>query len=734
MAKNDVTTRLLGAPKSLLKALKDGEGGLKQFGKTAGSVAKGVATGFAGLATIGVGAAIGLTKIGEGFDTEFDKIRVGTGATGEALEGLKSDFKDVLSTVPTDAASAGTAIADLNTRLGLTGDALETSATQFLNLGRISGGDVATQIEKVSRTFGDWNVATENQEDALDRIFRASQASGVGIEELSGQLVQFGAPLRNLGFDIDESSALLAQFGKAGVNTETVFAGLKAGVGSLAKAGEDVPSTFRRIVEEIGELGPTSESTRLAIKLFGQDAGPDLADAITGGKFAIDDMLTAIRDGEDTINTAAKDTESFGEKWQLIKNRVLVGIEPLATRVFEGVGTAMDRLGPIIDRVVEGVGTIVAGFTGASDGTSGLASFGARIGEVVAFVQANWPQVRDLIVETVRNIIAFVQENWPPVWARVRTVLAGIIDFVRTNWPEISATIEAVIERVLDIVASVTELIAVVWEKWGDELLLVISVVTEVIIDVVTKALDFISAVIETVTAVISGDWDRAWDGIKAVVATAWELIKAVVSGALEILKTGIKLALEGIKTAMGGIWGDISSSVSGTWETIKSTIGTAIDGIVGFVVELPGRITSAAAGIWDGITDGFKTAINTIIDGWNNLSFTLPKIDLGPLGSVGGFTISTPNLPRLADGAALFGETLFIGGDNRNARYDPELVGSASDVERYIGLAVDRVFAERGLTGGLLDQSPRFLIEKVVAEPGRTVEQELTDLWNQTL
>ena len=59
---------------------------------------------------------------------------MGTGATGEALAGLEDSFKAVFSSVPVDAADASTAIADLNTRLGLTGDDLEIRPTQFLGI------------------------------------------------------------------------------------------------------------------------------------------------------------------------------------------------------------------------------------------------------------------------------------------------------------------------------------------------------------------------------------------------------------------------------------------------------------------------------------------------------------------------------------------------------------------------------------------------------------------------
>ena len=67
------------------------------------------------LAGAGIGVAIAggfaALKLGESFDAAFDTIRLGTGATGEALKGLQADFKGVFQSVPTDAGLAASAVA-----------------------------------------------------------------------------------------------------------------------------------------------------------------------------------------------------------------------------------------------------------------------------------------------------------------------------------------------------------------------------------------------------------------------------------------------------------------------------------------------------------------------------------------------------------------------------------------------------------------------------------------------
>jgi len=58
-------------------------------------------------------------------------------------------------------------------------------ATRFLELSRITGTDVASNIKEVTRLFGNWNVAAEEQTGMLDYLFKVSQSTGIGVDRLS---------------------------------------------------------------------------------------------------------------------------------------------------------------------------------------------------------------------------------------------------------------------------------------------------------------------------------------------------------------------------------------------------------------------------------------------------------------------------------------------------------------------------------------------------------------------
>ena len=207
------------------------DGLLGKFGPVGGAATAAAAVAVAAIAAIGVA----VIHYGGQFDEAFDSIRIGTGATGKALAGLQDDFKAVVSSVPTDFASASSAITELNRRLGLTGEPLQTLSEQFLELSRLTGSDVAENVRLGTRLFGDWSIAAKDQSGALDMLFRATQQSGIGMGDLMQTVVEFGAPLRNMGFGFTDSIAMLAKWEREGVNTSTVLTGMKFALKTFAQ-------------------------------------------------------------------------------------------------------------------------------------------------------------------------------------------------------------------------------------------------------------------------------------------------------------------------------------------------------------------------------------------------------------------------------------------------------------------------------------------------------------------
>jgi hypothetical protein len=544
---------LAGDAKGVTQAFDQAESKAKGFGGKMKSAGKVAGAAFAAVGAAAGGAAVGLFKIGSIFDEQYDKIRIDTGATGDALKGLQGDFKAVVSSVPTDFASAGTAVADLNTRLGLMGKPLHERSAQFLELSRITKTDVAGNIKNLSRVFGDWGIATEDQASTLDKVFRASQATGAGLDQLSTQVVQFGAPLRQLGFSLDESLAMLGKFEKEGVNTELVLGSMRVALGRMARAGEAPVETFRRVTGEIKSAGSAGEANAKALELFGARAGPDMAAAIREGRFELGDLLTTISDGSETIMQAGADTQDFSEKWQMFKNRVLVALEPIAMRVFDAIGSAMDTLGPKAQALIDRWGPPLQAF----------------IQNVLGALGRWWSENGPAIIATAQDL-----------FARVTAVVGGFVASVRTWLDQNRSTIDGwrvkltgIFNTVWGVISGFVELVKVAWATFGRTILNTAASVFGNILRLIDGSLRSIKGLIDLFTGLLTGDWSRAWEGIKGIVSGAWEKIKGIIGLALDAVRVIVSLAWDAVRAVFSGAFGAFKDIVRTGLLTIQERI-----------------------------------------------------------------------------------------------------------------------------------------------------------------
>lgn len=330
------------------------------------------------MAVTGAITAVGAASVAawNTVDEAYDMIAKGTGATGDALEDLQQSFDNVFSSIPTEAATAGSAIADINTRFGFTGEVLEDCTKKFIQFAEVNNTDVSTSIANVSRYMGDAGIESSKYGEVLDQLTAASQASGISVDKLSESLTKYGAPMRALGFDTKESIAIFAGWEKAGVNTEIAFSGMKQAIGKWSKSGKDARKEFKKTLDEIAACPDIADATSKAIEVFGQKAGPDLADAIQGGRFAYEDFLSVVE------NSSGQLEQTFNDTLDPIDN-VKVAMQGLTSQGAELGGALLETLAPMITALVEKIKELTTWFKGLDDNQKEMV---VKIGLVVAAI------------------------------------------------------------------------------------------------------------------------------------------------------------------------------------------------------------------------------------------------------------------------------------------------------------------------------------------------------------
>lgn len=314
----------------------------------------------AGAVVVGAIGAAGKAayEIGASFDDAYDTIRIGTGASGEAFEGLQESMRNVARDsigVGSDLGEIGTTLADLNTRLGVTGEPLEKLTTQFQQL---KGMGMDVDINAVTGAFQQFGVEVDAMPGMMDTLFQISQATGREMNDLVGNLSKSGPALQQFGFGLEESAGLLGALDKAGLDSEKTLGSMTKALGEFAKQGKDPQEALWGTIQQIEDLqraGKDMEAIDLANSIFGAKGGAGFVAAVESGQFAYDDFMESIGASGDTINGLAEDTADFAEHWNQFKLQALLAIEPVATMMFDAMVPALDLARGGLERAASAV-------------------------------------------------------------------------------------------------------------------------------------------------------------------------------------------------------------------------------------------------------------------------------------------------------------------------------------------------------------------------------------------
>ena len=440
-----------------------------------------------------------LKDLGSQFDGAADAIRIGTGATGDALDGLLDDFDEVYKSVPTTMEDASKAIADYNTRLGLTGPQLQEISKQALQVSDMLGDDLGGVIEESSQAFQQWNIDADNMGGAMDYIFKVSQSTGMGFTDLMSNMQKFGPQLQEMGYSFETASALMGQLDKAGVNTEEVLSAMKKSVGALAKEGISASDGLAMYYEQIKNAGTAAEAASIASEIFGTKAGSTMAAAIRDGTLAVGDLTESLLENGETIAGAAEDTYDFAERLQIMKQGLEVALKPMANTVFDGLNKfmpvlqkLMEQIVPVISDAVEAAAPFVEEFLmGAADALEDVLPL---ISQLAADLL---PILTQLMSTLLPPLLSLVQTLLPPLMQIVGAILPPIASLLSTILPMITQIVSAVLPVLAQIISALLPVITPLLE-------VALQIVNDVIMPLLPPLMQIVQALLPPLVSLLN--------------------------------------------------------------------------------------------------------------------------------------------------------------------------------------------------------------------------------------
>lgn len=632
-AQKESTTAVDESAKSMAAA----EEQSKKFGKAL----DGAALAIGGMA---LGAAGALVKLGTDFDEAFRTIRTGTGATGEAFEGLKDSALSVMDTVPAmdgGMSQISETIADLNTRLGLTDEPLETMTGQMVALSNMG---VDADINAVSQAMNGFGIEAKDMPAALDELFQVSQATGLTVTDLANSAAKAGPQLRGFGFTMQDSAALVGQMDKAGLDADGTLNRLSRAMSTFADEGRDAPEALKETITEIDsfiESGDEAAAMNLATDLFGTRGAAQFVDAVKSGTLSVDDFMAATGATTDTILGVSEETRTMGESFQLLKQKGETALQPIATKLVDALIPALesgaqkleDFIGWVEDNqgLVKGLATAVgiaaAAFVtwrGAVAAiTLGQKAFATATALSTGGIKAMNTAMKANVIGLIATAIAGLVAGLTWFFTKTETgqkVWQGFMDVLSTVWTWLKDTFTPVFQWMGDIISSVWEGIKTgaswLWETVLQPIFGFIGTAWETLTTGIAWWWENVTKPAwETISTVISWLWNSVLQPIFGFISTAWQALSTAIQWAWNSI---IKPAWDAVSAAANWLWNTVLKPVfdfiKQGWDNLANAIQAAWNNIIKPAWDAVGNALQA---LWDNVV---SPVIGFIQDRWDDM------------------------------------------------------------------------------------------------------------------
>jgi hypothetical protein len=493
------------------------------------------------------------------------------------------------------AVSAGSAYINIDARLNDLEKTLKNKVPRAADEATKSAGKTMTAgFKRVAVGIGGLFVAQEVFSFAGDALAEAQEANKIGAETEQRIKSTGGAA----GVTAGEVAKLSEELSlKAGVDDE------------LVQSGANLILTFKNIRNAAGEGNDIfDQANSLALDLS-KAFKTDLKSAsIQVGK-ALDNPIKGItalsRVGVTFTEQQKEQIKALTESGDTISAQkiILAELESQVGGTAEATATASDRASVAWGNAKETLGTV--------------------------------------LLPVVERVSMWIGEYLPRAVEGARAAFGRIKAFVDTNWPAIRDTIVNAVDTVAGYIRPVLDAIAAAWSVWGDNILRQLRIVWSAVRTVISSALDIIRGVFRVFAGVFTGDWSRAWSGVKDIFSGIWDLITGVFRYAWETLKNLAGAGIDAIVELFGGIGGRIGSALA----------------TLGEVITAPFRAAwNALASLWNAGPGSFSFSIPSWVPGIGGNTFDVPNL---PTLHTGGIYTApygqTEGLAILEDGEGVF-------------------------------------------------------------------------------
>lgn len=332
------------------------------------------------------------------FDTANDTIVAKTGATGEELGKLRDTYVNVSKDIVADSNDIASAIGQISTKFGLSGDELQNFSEKMLKFSQLNNTDVSTSIDNVYSAMTAWGISMEDADKFLDLLNATGQKTGANVDKLTSSLTTNAGSLKDMGFTAEQATTFLGNLETAGVDADTVMQGLKKALANSAKEGKSTKDALAELQATMASSTSDTEKTVAAMELFGAKAGPAIAEACKNGRLNFEDLGKAMGDYEGNLDNTYEATLDASDKIKLT-------FQGMKAEAGQYIKEMMEESGDDVESVMD---VIKDAFKSVMDA-----------------LKSNAPQIKDTIktvITTIAKLIKGLVENFGDIMTIVKAV------------------------------------------------------------------------------------------------------------------------------------------------------------------------------------------------------------------------------------------------------------------------------------------------------------------------
>lgn len=492
----------------------------------------------------------------------------------------------------------------------------------------------------------------------------AGSESGVNFvtssfETLNGVLSQLAVPVANLftAF-LDLGTAINTAFGgaEAGAGLAAMIQQFADFIATATASGEAVAwvENALAVFQQVGDILSPLVGIFLSIGQAASETGGNILGVFGQGLQVFDDFLASAQ-GQDVLVTLFEALNQVGASF----GTVLANIAPALPPIISGISGILSVVTPLLGPLSQLVGSVLTALAPILGIVA--AAIQPLIGPLTEVLGLLGPILVDAI-STLMPIIELLADLLGGALGVAIQLVASVLEALAPIFTVILEALQPVIEALqplFDVLGLIADLIGAVLgpiiQVLGDILLwLVENVILPFVIPIIEDLVEVLTVVLGGAVQWLMEQFQLAGLGLEII----WNFIRDTIVARAEEMAAGFDALVALFQVGWSILNNQVFTPIKNGINTVKNVVSTALSGIrsgwdsfVGFIKGIPGRISSSLSNLFSPLASGFRSAINSVISGWNNLSFSVPSVDLGALGSVGGFTVSTPNIPYLQTG-----------------------------------------------------------------------------------